>query len=96
MSEHLVNTPATPTVCPRCQRLILAAIAEGIPARVDVTALDQGAEITALLEGRWTYTFTAGELVHRDATRIAGRHLRGPVLAEHRCPKSTPTDHPPF
>ena len=91
MSDHLVTTPAVAGTCPRCRCVILTGLAEGLRARVDPTALDPTAEVTALLAGRWTYTLTAGGLVHRDAGRIAGGTLTGPVLADHTC--ATGADH---
>lgn len=84
---HLVSTTATEQPCPRCRRATLTALDEGLPARVDATPLhDRTAEIAALLQGRWTFTYTANrQLIHRDATRITDNHLRGTVHAAHKC-----------
>lgn len=85
--SHFASTPATDTTCPRCRANLLTALDEGLRARVDATPLaDRQAEIAALLQGRWTYTRIAnGQLVHRDAPRIAAGALRGPTHAEHKC-----------
>jgi hypothetical protein len=87
MSAHLITTVAQETDCPRCGAAILAAVAEGLHARVDPTPLTPDGEILALAVGRWTYTHTSvGELVRRDYGRItANPHLRGPTLPDHRC-----------
>lgn len=87
MSGYLISTTAAEAKCPHCRRLILTALDEGSIARVDATALlDRQAEITALLDGRRTYTHTTyNQLVYRDATRITGNSIRGPIHAEHRC-----------
>lgn len=85
--SHLVSTPATDTTCPRCRTPLLVALDEGLTARVDATPLpNRQAEITALLDSRWTYTHTrSNHLIHRDAPRIAAGTLHGPIHAEHRC-----------
>lgn len=86
MAKHLITTRAVGTLCPKCRQPILTGLAEGVPAHVDLTALDPAGEVNALLADRWTYTLTrGGELVHRDAIRIRGGHLRGPVLPDHHC-----------
>ena len=86
MTRHLVSTTVTTKPCPRCGRTVLAALDEGLPAEVDPARLDNTGEITALLDGRKTYTLTGGkELIHRDAGRIRHGHLRGSIHAEHQC-----------
>lgn len=85
--SHLISTTATETTCPRCHTPLLVALDDGLPARVDAQPLpDRAAEIAALLDNRWTYTRTHyGQLIHRDATRIAARTLQGTIHAEHKC-----------
>jgi predicted ATPase len=83
--SHLMTTKIVVGSCHACRRPVAVGIAEGLLARVDLSSVDERAEVAAILADRWTYTLTAGELVYRDAGRIAGRCLRGPVLAEHRC-----------
>lgn len=96
MSAHMVSTEATPALCPRCHRLTLTAVSEGLSVRVDTTAMDADTEITTLLTGRVTYTFTAArELVQRTPQRITGSTLRGPVLPDHSCNQPEPVT-PPF
>lgn len=87
MSQYLITTVAAETDCLRCGAAILAAVAEGLHARVDPTPLTPDGEILALATGRWTYTHTSiGELVRRDFGRItANPHLRGPTLPDHQC-----------
>jgi hypothetical protein len=84
-SRHLVSTPASRTVCGRCDTPLLTGWAEGILARVDAEELDRAGEIAALIEGRITYSLIAGELVDRDATRIRSPNQKGSVYAEHKC-----------
>lgn len=95
IGPHLVTTPAVPALCPRCRHLTLTGLAEGLTARVDPTELDPAGEVAAILTGRATYTLTpAGELVHRDASRITGG-LTGVILPEHDCPHAA-SDKPPY
>jgi hypothetical protein len=84
---HFVSTAATEKPCPRCRTAVLIALDEGVPARADAQPLaDRQAEIAAILNGLWTYTLIGNrELVHRDASRIQDRTLRGTVHAEHKC-----------
>jgi hypothetical protein len=84
MREHLITTQAKGVTCPRCRRPVLAGIAEGLNATVDLIAINPAEEIDALLSNRRTYTLIAGELVYREPVRIRGQ-LRGVILAEHKC-----------
>jgi hypothetical protein len=71
--------------CEFCSDTILAGLAEGLTARVDLSPI--GDEPAARAEKRRTFTLTtAGELIERDAYRIAAGLLRGPVHGGHRCP----------
>lgn len=87
MTQYLHSTVAKDTRCDRCQAPLLAALDEGIPARVNAKPLlDRQAEITALLNGQWTYVLTSNRhLILRDASRIAANTLRGTIHAEHKC-----------
>jgi hypothetical protein len=86
MTNFLITTKIDAHPCHRCGAVILAGFAEGLHARVDLAPLDHGEEIHALLAGLWTYTLIpTGELVHRDAGRIAGGYLHGPTLGTHHC-----------
>src|SRR5262245_32367511 len=85
MSPFLITTPAKGDLCPRCRRVTLTGIAEGLHTRVDPTPLNPAAELQALLASRRTYTLTRAGLVERDAGRIAGNSLTGPVLPTHHC-----------
>ena len=93
MTNHLITTAITGSVHPRCGGPVLVGVAEGINARVDLTPLNQAGEIAALLAGLDTYTLTRGGLVYRDAGRIAGRSIKGPVLAQHDCRRTIPATH---
>lgn len=96
MREHLITTQARAVACPRCRRVVLAGIAEGLNAIVDLTPIKPGAdEMATLLANRRTYTFLAGELVYRDPPRIRGQS-RGLILAEHKCVSRKPIQHSLF
>jgi hypothetical protein len=82
---HFHTTKVIGQACQRCHRPVLTGLAEGLHARVDLAPLDPTGEVQALLIGKWTYTLSRGELVYRDAGRITGGYLNGPILAEHRC-----------
>lgn len=84
---HMITTKTVEKTC-RCGQLIYAGIAEGLPARVDVEALDRAQEITALLDGRWTFALTRwGALVHRHEGRIRTGYVGESIHAQHRCPQ---------
>lgn len=95
MPQHLITTTATPTRCPRCQAPVLAGHAEGVPARVDPTPLDEHGEAAALLDGRTTYNLLVEltgrrYLVPRTSIEIAAPR-RCDVVADHQCrPGSSP------
>lgn len=89
MTGHLLTTPATARTCPHCKAHLLTAHDQGIPAIVDATPITPGDELTALLEGRWTYNHIYGLLIHRDAARIAAGHQSEPIHAQHKCPVIT-------
>jgi len=85
--RHMISTVATKTRCGRCRHPILAALDQGLPARVELTALDRNDEIAALLAGLHTYTYTANhELVERSTERIASGRPVGTIHAQHQCP----------
>jgi hypothetical protein len=86
---YFMSTKAKADQCRRCRGRVLAALDEGLAVRVDAEPLpDREAEIAALLAGLWTYVHTEyGDLIHRDACRIAGGSIQGTVHAEHKCEK---------
>lgn len=90
MTGPLVTTPVKPAIHARCGATVLTGHAEGLRARVDLVPLNRAGEIHALIAGLQTYTLTRLGLVHRDAGRIAGTALTGPVLAEHACHRQVP------
>lgn len=85
MTAYLITTPATGKICHHCHTPVLTGLAEGLHATVDLHPLNPTQETAALLIGRWTYTLTRSGLIHRDAGRIAGNTLTGPILADHKC-----------
>ena len=82
----MISTRAKWITC-RCGVTIIAAVAEGLSAKVDSKPLDHQGEIDALVAGRWTYALLAGELVYRDAWRIRGGLVGSSIHAEHVCPE---------
>lgn len=92
-SRHLITTPVTAAIHARCGALVLTGHAEGLHARVDTAALNTAGEIAAICDRLATYSLTRTGLVHRDPGRIRGGHLRGPVVAEHRCGRAIPAEH---
>lgn len=92
MTGSLITTATLAATHPRCGAAVLEGWAEGLFARVDLTPLNRTGEIHAICAGVETYTLTRIGLVHRDAHRIAGGSVAGPVLAEHRCHRLIPAD----
>lgn len=94
-SRHLITTRVTPDIHAMCGALILTGHAEGLTARVDLTALNTAGEIAAICDRLPTYTLLRSGLVHRDPGRIADPWMRqaGPVLAQHRCGRTVPAAH---
>jgi hypothetical protein len=86
MNDYLITTLAKIRTC-RCGDLILAGIAEGLGARVDLAPITD--EPAAVYAGRDTYTLIAGRLNHRDDFARAAGMPRSPVLATHVCWKAT-------
>lgn len=93
MSNHLITTAANGALCPRCRAIVLLGVAEGLTARVDLTPINRAGEIAALLANLQTYSLSRTGLVHRDAGRIGGSKLRGPVLAQHQCGRQIQVIH---
>lgn len=83
---HLETTAPYVQTCRRCRRTILYGLAEGIPARVDVTPIDGRTEAACIAVGRPTFTLRRTGLVQRDDSRRCDPNLASPVLAEHACP----------
>lgn len=85
--RHLVTSSPTVEQCPRCSRLRLVGLADGVPYRVEPVPLHAHAELRALVDGRCTWTVIAGRLAWRSPERIRGDARRGRpvVFADHRC-----------
>ena len=83
--------------CHRCGRATLTGLSNGgrcaaVDVRLDVTELDPVGELSALHEGRRTWTLHAtGDAFMRDTAEIgkwpAVRSWRRTVHADHRCAK---------
>lgn len=84
---HFVTTRARADRCPRCGRLRLTGLSEGLPFRVDPAPLTVRAELTARMAGRWSYWLTAGTVAYRTPEKIAADAIRGRpiVFADHDC-----------
>lgn len=85
-----LSTAARPARCRRCDAVVLDALTEGVPARVDAVALTRDGELDALVRGRRTYVLRRRELILRDTSRLS---IPGPVLADHRCGHVIPLHH---
>lgn len=87
----LATTRPLAAPCPRCHRLQLTGLEEGLPYRVEPAPLHAQAELAARLAGRRTYALIAGRLAYRNPERIRGDAHRGrpPVFADHRCEHPT-------
>jgi hypothetical protein len=94
-SRHLITTRVTVDIHARCATPVLVGRAEGLLARVDLTALSTAGEIAAICDRLATYTLLRSGLVHRHPGRIADPWMRqaGPVLAQHRCGRAVPAAH---
>jgi hypothetical protein len=87
MNQHLVTSRPVTRRCPRCRRLQLVGLDEGLPYRVDPVPLTLHAELNARLAGRHSFQIIAGTLAHRNQHRINHDITRGrpPVFVEHHC-----------
>lgn len=70
--------------CSRCGVWFAAGVAEGQKAEVELTALDQGQSVWAVLNNIQLYCIRRSGLVHMDSTRLSGVHL-GRLFPQHRC-----------
>ncbi|KAB8196232.1 hypothetical protein FH608_005500 [Nonomuraea phyllanthi] len=90
MTEHLIERPLQPGICPRCRALVLAGHNAGILTIVDPAPLDRRNEMLALLAGRNTYDLITEGIPPRlyaewrCSFRINGTR-RHPVVAAHPC-----------
>lgn len=84
---HFVTTRPRADRCPRCRRLHLVGIAEGLPYRVDPAPLTALAEIVARVGGRETWWMHGNGLAWRNVEKIKADRIRGRpiVFADHRC-----------
>lgn len=91
-SEHLVTTPAIPAIH-HCGAVILAGVAEGLPARVDPTPLNSVGHTAAIIAGHHIYRLTKSGLVEIDVDRINSRTIHGPLLPSHQCDRIWPPEY---
>lgn len=83
---HFETTRPRGDRCPRCGRLRLTGLAEGIPYRVEPAPLNARAELLARVGGRVSYAICGGMLVWRTPERIRGDFRGRPIVfADHRC-----------
>jgi hypothetical protein len=80
------NTRPTPSVCPKCGRVCLAAVSEGVRVRVDITALDPPWFVAAILRRVPLFWLDPIGLAYIDQYRMQSAGTNGyPVLPQHRC-----------
>lgn len=85
---HFETTRPRGDRCPRCDRLRLTGLAEGVPFRVEPAPLNARAELLARVGGRTTYAIFGGMLAWRSAERIRGDFRGRPIVfADHCCEK---------
>lgn len=91
--RHMVTTQPRPGRCPRCRRIVLNGIADGMSYSVDPTPVTLPGEIHHRVAGRMTYRLLAGRFFPRDANDIAldARHGRPPVAPTHTCTRIDPS-----
>jgi hypothetical protein len=82
MSDHLITTAPTITVCAQCHAPVLAAVVGGLERHVDTAALNPVGELQALTAGLPTFELRGGLLMRRTVEHIRAG-ATGPVLAEH-------------
>lgn len=88
MGQHnLISRRPRCRPCPKCGRLNLLGIDEGVPFRVEPLPLTVQGEIRALLNGQITYGIHAGYVCFRDQGRMTldAKWGRPPVCATHKC-----------
>lgn len=87
MSRHFVTTWPRRTTCPRCRRVVLDGIEEGLPYRIDPVPLTLPGELHAQLTGNRTYWQLANHIVRRTTENITAETpgTRPPVYAWHQC-----------
>jgi len=82
--DSLVTTIPVMRPCARCASWLAAGIAEGIHAEVDLTALDPGQTILAMLLELPLYCLTRSGLVHLDPWRLTDPRFAS-RLPRHKC-----------
>lgn len=85
---HFVSTAPRAGPCPRCQRIILTGVAEGLPFKLDPVPLTARAELFALVAGRPCASLVADRCAWRIPEHIQGDTKYGKrsiVFATHSC-----------
>lgn len=84
--QHFIDRRPRSESCPRCGRLQLNGVDEGLPYRVSPMPLTLEAELAAHLNGRRSYAIRGDYVTYRDAMRMRG-DVRGrpTVIATHDC-----------
>jgi len=81
---HFETTIPVIRPCSSCGTWFAAGVAEGIRAEVELTALDQGQCVWAVLNSIQLYCIRRNGLVHMDSIRLSGNYL-GRLYPQHRC-----------
>lgn len=84
-----VTKPPVATECPRCGRIVLDGLDDGIPYRVDPLPVTIGAEAKARACGRYSYSLDGTPRL-RDLHRVTRDQNRLPVLLDHDCSELNP------
>lgn len=82
MSDHLITTPPTLTICGTCSAPLLAAVVTGLERHIDPTPLTPVGELQALMARIPTFELRGSVLMRRTVEHITAG-ARGCVLAEH-------------
>lgn len=89
--------PPTATLCPRCGRIVLDGLDDGIPYRLDPLPVTIATETVARNQRGYSYSLIDGLPRLRDVNRVKRDLGTRPVLLEHDCaPLDAATVDPRF
>lgn len=86
--DHLIARRAAPRRCRTCNAVIIVGWVDGMIVKVDAEPVDESGEVTAMLDGRWTFSFRGGVPVWRTSELIRAGWPDAGVYVAHRCPRS--------
>lgn len=81
--EYFVTTIPVIRPCRRCGVWLAAGIAEGIHSEAEITPIDFGQQLQAILMGLALFNLTRSGLVELDQSRLQAP--RGAIYPGHRC-----------